>query len=191
MNLSRLTTLREVDPYIGKFFSMRWVRRNVLQLSDDDIDTMKKEMEDDKTNEPNAMSGAMGGMGGVPPEAPTEPTEQPEESIGEVGAEELATDLGVEPEGDGKPSLEIPDVGGIDLEGEEGGTGATGEGMSDEDFNDLFNSFNEAYPRPVVGKDSSVILTESVKPTKRLSPMSSKVIQKVLHNRARTRKFST
>lgn len=190
MNLSRLTTLREVDPYIGKFFSMRWVRRNVLQMSDDEIDTMKKEMEEDKTNEPNAMSGAMGGAFGseIPPEAPAAPEGEPEESIGEVGAEELSSDLGVEPEG-GKPTLEIPDIEGIDLEGQ---TGATGEGgMSDEDFDELLSSFTEAYPQPVRGKDSSVILSESVKPTKKLSPMSSKVLHKVLAKRARTQDFST
>ena len=41
----RVSLLGDVDPYVGKYFSMRWVQRNVLRMSDEDIDDMKKEIE--------------------------------------------------------------------------------------------------------------------------------------------------
>ena len=44
---NRLNLLQLVDPYIGKYFSKNWVRRNVLQLSDDEIEEMEDEMMDD------------------------------------------------------------------------------------------------------------------------------------------------
>jgi hypothetical protein len=34
---NRLTLLQVVDPYVGRYYSMEWVRKNVLQQSDDDI----------------------------------------------------------------------------------------------------------------------------------------------------------
>jgi hypothetical protein len=34
---NRLTLLQVVDPYVGRYYSMEWVRKNVLQMDDDDI----------------------------------------------------------------------------------------------------------------------------------------------------------
>ena len=34
---NRLTLLQVVDPYVGRYFSKEWVRKNVLQFSDEDI----------------------------------------------------------------------------------------------------------------------------------------------------------
>jgi len=34
---NRLTLLQVVDPYVGRYYSMEWVRKNVLQMNDDDI----------------------------------------------------------------------------------------------------------------------------------------------------------
>jgi len=34
---NRLTLLQVVDPYVGRYYSMEWVRKNVLQQTDDDI----------------------------------------------------------------------------------------------------------------------------------------------------------
>ena len=43
----RVTTLQMLDPYIGKYFSQTWVKKNVLAMSDEQIEEMDKEMEDD------------------------------------------------------------------------------------------------------------------------------------------------
>jgi Bacteriophage T4-like portal protein (Gp20) len=43
----RITTLQLLDPYIGKYFSQTWAKKNVLRMSDDEIEQMDKEMEED------------------------------------------------------------------------------------------------------------------------------------------------
>jgi hypothetical protein len=43
----RVTTLQLLDPYIGKYFSQTWAKKNVLRMSDDEIEQMNKEMEED------------------------------------------------------------------------------------------------------------------------------------------------
>ena len=51
----RLNMLREMEPYLGTFYSKEWAQKNVLMLSDDDIktmaDQMKKEGDDGKPQE--------------------------------------------------------------------------------------------------------------------------------------------
>jgi hypothetical protein len=44
----RLALLQQVDPYTGRYFSMNWIRRNVLRLTDDDIEDIDKEIEQEK-----------------------------------------------------------------------------------------------------------------------------------------------
>jgi len=41
---SRLQLLATVDPYLGRYFSAKWVKKNVLQQSDEDVEAMEKEM---------------------------------------------------------------------------------------------------------------------------------------------------
>jgi hypothetical protein len=43
----RLGSLREIDEYVGKYYSLEWIRKNVLMLTDDQIEEMKKQMEDE------------------------------------------------------------------------------------------------------------------------------------------------
>jgi hypothetical protein len=43
----RINMLRELEPYVGVFYSKEWTQKNVLMLSDDDIKQMKKEIEDE------------------------------------------------------------------------------------------------------------------------------------------------
>ena len=45
----RLTLLSQVDPYVGRYYSLNWIRRNVLRLSDDEIEKMEKEIEQEKS----------------------------------------------------------------------------------------------------------------------------------------------
>jgi hypothetical protein len=40
----RLSTVNDVDPYLGKYFSVPWVKRNVLRQTDGEIEEMHAEM---------------------------------------------------------------------------------------------------------------------------------------------------
>jgi hypothetical protein len=41
---TRVQLLQVVDPYIGRYYSADWVRRNILQMSDETIDEMDKQI---------------------------------------------------------------------------------------------------------------------------------------------------
>ena len=41
----RLDTLAKVDPYVGKYYSLEWVRKNILQQTDEDIEEINGQME--------------------------------------------------------------------------------------------------------------------------------------------------
>ena len=41
----RLSTLNMVDPYVGRYFSAEWVKRNVLRLTDEEIEQLDKQIE--------------------------------------------------------------------------------------------------------------------------------------------------
>ena len=45
---NRLGLLQSVDPFTGRYFSQLWIQRNVLRLSDDEIEEMDKEIEMEK-----------------------------------------------------------------------------------------------------------------------------------------------
>ena len=47
----RMRLLSDVDPLVGKYFSLAWIRKNVLQMSEDDIEQMSKEMDFERDNE--------------------------------------------------------------------------------------------------------------------------------------------
>ena len=57
MMIERLPTLDQVENYVGEYFSKEWVMKNVLMLTDDDIENMAKEIsgegrdEDEETPE--------------------------------------------------------------------------------------------------------------------------------------------
>ena len=41
----RLQTLQMIDPYVGKYYSMEWIRKNVLQQTDDDMAEINQQMQ--------------------------------------------------------------------------------------------------------------------------------------------------
>ena len=43
----RLGTLQLVDPYVGKYFSIDWVKRKVLKQGDDEIELIQQQMDSD------------------------------------------------------------------------------------------------------------------------------------------------
>jgi len=43
----RIQTLTMMEPFVGKYYSQTWIKKNVLRLSDEEITEMQKEMEKD------------------------------------------------------------------------------------------------------------------------------------------------
>jgi len=44
---NRLAVLQLIDPYIGRFFSKKWVQENVLRMSEEDIENMQEEIDEE------------------------------------------------------------------------------------------------------------------------------------------------
>jgi hypothetical protein len=44
----RLSLLQQVDPYTGTYYSMNWIRRNVLRMDDDEIKLIDQEIDNEK-----------------------------------------------------------------------------------------------------------------------------------------------
>lgn len=60
----RINMLNQLQPFIGKYYSNAWVRKNVLRLSDDDIEQMDAEIAEEPPPE------GMVGPDGMPQEQP-------------------------------------------------------------------------------------------------------------------------
>jgi polyhydroxyalkanoate synthesis regulator phasin len=80
----KINTLRDIEDHVGKYFSRNWVRKNVLFMSDSDIEEMEAEIAAEK-----AAGEYDDGLGGEPePEAPPQDyDEQPPEDDVEVDDE--------------------------------------------------------------------------------------------------------
>jgi len=84
----RMSVLGIVDPYVGKYFSMEWVRKYVLRLSDETIAEIDKQMKKEESL----------GIGGptVPPDQQQQPDEEqypPEDNTQDADAEESPTPM--------------------------------------------------------------------------------------------------
>ena len=44
----RIGTLNQIDPYVGRYFSPSWVKKNVLKFTDEEIEDMDKEIQDEQ-----------------------------------------------------------------------------------------------------------------------------------------------
>jgi hypothetical protein len=45
--MNRLATLQQIQPFVGTYYSQEYVKKNVLKQSENDVNEMKKEMEDE------------------------------------------------------------------------------------------------------------------------------------------------
>ena len=50
----RLNLLRDIDDYVGKYYSAEWVRKNVLMMNEDEIEQMRDEIEQDNEDADDA-----------------------------------------------------------------------------------------------------------------------------------------
>lgn len=98
----RIGLLMQVQPYIGTYYSNGWVKRHVLHLSEEEVDTMQKEIEEEKSSgelplqipgmpgadgQPQGIPGEEGQPGGTP--TPVDNTTD----MSEIGAESLTPGL--------------------------------------------------------------------------------------------------
>jgi hypothetical protein len=86
----RVNLLQTVDPYIGRYYSAAWVRKNILQMSDEVVDEMDKQIaqeEKDGTGGPT-----MPVPGQEPPQATTEEY-PPEDNTVDDNASESKTPM--------------------------------------------------------------------------------------------------
>jgi hypothetical protein len=60
----RLNTLREANEYTGRYFSVEWVRKNILRQTDEDIKELDKEIEKEKEKYKEPDEEQSSGFGG-------------------------------------------------------------------------------------------------------------------------------
>jgi len=71
--IDRMRLLREVSDYSGKFFSDYWIRKNILRQTDEEIEDIDMQIEQEKQLEmaelqqPEDAAGSGGGLGGPLP----------------------------------------------------------------------------------------------------------------------------
>lgn len=74
----RITMLRDIDDYAGKYYSHEWIRRNVLKQSDEEIEELDEQIEEEKDNEQyNPQSGMGEAPDGEQPRVDDEQQELP------------------------------------------------------------------------------------------------------------------
>jgi len=73
---NRLTILRDIDEYTGKYYSQKWVRENILQQSEDDM----KEIDAEIAEEGEGEEDEFGGMDQEPMDEPVDQEEPPEQT---------------------------------------------------------------------------------------------------------------
>jgi hypothetical protein len=64
----RVNTATMLDPFIGKYYSAAWIRKNVLQMTDEEITQMEKEIEEEGPVVQPGDEQAQEQQGQVPPE---------------------------------------------------------------------------------------------------------------------------
>ena len=81
----RVNTATMLDPFIGRYYSAAWVRKNVLQMTDEEIEQMEKEIEEEG---PVVQPGdEQAQQGQVPPEDNTMERTPSESATPELDAE--------------------------------------------------------------------------------------------------------
>jgi len=54
---ARAALMQQLDPYVGKYFSQEWVKKNVLQLTDEEIKDMNAQIKKEPKPEPEESAG--------------------------------------------------------------------------------------------------------------------------------------
>jgi hypothetical protein len=84
----RLSVLQTVDPYLGRYYSTQWVKKKILQMNDEEIEQMQKEMDEE---EEQGIGQPVNPAGGEP--QVTAEQYPPEDNTVEQGASESLTPM--------------------------------------------------------------------------------------------------
>ena len=101
--INRMQTLQMVDPYVGRYYSKLWVRKNILMQSEDDIEEIDQQIEQEGAEAlPNAGMDAMGNplpvdAMGNPLQAAPVPGQAPAADQAPVQEEEPAPKFEIQP----------------------------------------------------------------------------------------------
>jgi hypothetical protein len=71
----RIASLREIDEYVGKYFSVGWVKRNILRQTESEIEEIEKEIEEEKDKYGDEFEGEEGGDEDTKPKPPVSPND--------------------------------------------------------------------------------------------------------------------
>ena len=77
----RLRLLSEIDPLVGKYFSMSWVRKNVLRMTEDDVALIGREIELEKDDEDMTQFEPVEQQEELEPENPMQVTDSTNKSL--------------------------------------------------------------------------------------------------------------
>ena len=74
----RVGMLGQVEPYLGKFYSLQWARKNILMQSEEEIKEIDKQMDDEKAATEDDAEG-----GEVPDMDSMQSTDEPQDNDNE------------------------------------------------------------------------------------------------------------
>ncbi len=80
---NRLQMVQLVDPFVGRYFSNHYVQNKILMMTDEEIEAMQKQIQEEKETLPDDMQGPV--LGGPPQGA--EPQAEPEDNTVENAEE--------------------------------------------------------------------------------------------------------
>lgn len=75
----RIQSLDSIQNYVGDYYSKDWVRKNILKMSDEDIEEMKKQIEEEKKTEPDDEGDEFDNEPAAPKPQPVTIVEPPKE----------------------------------------------------------------------------------------------------------------
>ncbi len=81
LNRERVNLLTLIDPFVGRYYSQSWVKKNVLRMTDDDIKRIDKELKNENETLPSSQQGpVLGQEGASPTEFPPQDNTQEDSS---------------------------------------------------------------------------------------------------------------
>ena len=87
----RLQALGQIDPYVGRYYSQEWVKKNVLHLTDDDVKEMQKQIDSEPAPQPLGPDGQPMQQDMQQQDQATPEQFPPEDNVTETGSAESPT----------------------------------------------------------------------------------------------------
>ena len=87
----RLQTLGQIDPYVGRYYSQEWVKKNVLHLTDDEVEEMQKQIDSEPEPQPLGPDGQPMQQDMQQQDQATPEQFPPEDNVTETGSAESPT----------------------------------------------------------------------------------------------------